>query len=344
MTAAVGFLRSFGSVLRNSVRIEANHLRSELARAELLSLFKSHVELIEVETTSYCNRVCSFCPNSFLDRRSEKHSMPEAAWDAILSGLRELDYSGGFVWSRYSEPLSERRIVERIHEVRSASPRCRICINSNGDYLDSSYLEELEAAGLNRLWIDLYSPEDEQYDQELARRLVRKFLERIGREGRVIATTPELALRIESSQADIECQVRNRFSLDVQGMSNRAGLIQVGRSKRRLSPCYTPFKHLVIDWDGSVVACCQLRSDVGDQRAVVAGRIGQDGVDLLNAYLLFSKWRESLRYYGEKRGPCAECNVFVYHDNPVNRAITRHLGSPEDAMAAPFRAALRPLF
>src|SRR5215216_4357478 len=120
---------SIGAVVRNSLRMEANHFRLDLSHGEAVELFKTHVELVEVETTSYCNRTCSFCPNSFIDRRSEKLTMPETTWQAILEGLREVDYNGTIVWSRYSEPLSERRILDRIREVREAAPRIRVCIN-----------------------------------------------------------------------------------------------------------------------------------------------------------------------------------------------------------------------
>src|SRR2546423_3200780 len=125
---------SIGAVIRNSLRMEDGHFRFDLPRDEALALFRDHVELIEFETISYCNRTCSFCPNSFIDRRSEKLSMPDSAWAAILDGLRDVGYSRTLVWSRYSEPLSEPAIVGRIRQARAAAPRARICVNSNGDY------------------------------------------------------------------------------------------------------------------------------------------------------------------------------------------------------------------
>jgi len=131
---------SLAAVAKNSIRMERDHFRQDLEPARAARLFQRHVELIELETTSYCNRTCSFCPNSFIDRRSEKLLMPDAAWRAIVSGLRAVDYSHTIVWSRYSEPLSERGIVDRIREVREAAPRARISVNSNGDYLDPDYV------------------------------------------------------------------------------------------------------------------------------------------------------------------------------------------------------------
>ena len=60
----------------------------------------------------------------------------QPAWRAIVDGLRDVEYGNTIVWSRYSEPLSERGIVDRIREVRAAAPRSRTCVNTNGDYLD----------------------------------------------------------------------------------------------------------------------------------------------------------------------------------------------------------------
>ena len=36
------------------------------------ALFKTHVSNVEIETFSYCNRVCGYCPNATHDRRSFK--------------------------------------------------------------------------------------------------------------------------------------------------------------------------------------------------------------------------------------------------------------------------------
>src|SRR5262245_26463889 len=91
---------SLMTVIRNSLRMEDAHFRADLSRTEAMRVFSKHVELVEVETTSYCNRTCAFCPNSFIDRLSEKRIMPEITWKTIVQNLRDIDYSGSFVWSR----------------------------------------------------------------------------------------------------------------------------------------------------------------------------------------------------------------------------------------------------
>ena len=51
---------SFAAVAKNSLRMEPDQFRTDLSPDRALELFQRHVELIEVETTSYCNRTCSF--------------------------------------------------------------------------------------------------------------------------------------------------------------------------------------------------------------------------------------------------------------------------------------------
>ena len=333
---------SAGAVLKNSLRVEEGHFRHDLSHSDSIKLFREHVELIEVETTSYCNRTCSFCPNSFIDRLSEKFTMPETTWRSIIQGLIEVDYRGTFVWSRYSEPLSEKRIVSRVREVREAAPHSRICINSNGDYLNSEYLNELENAGLNRLWIDIYFPDDEVYDLESAMNYHEKFLKRINRKAVLISTSPELAHSIASDRMQIVSHVRNIVAMKAMDLSDRGGLVKSARRTARQAPCYAPYKHLVIDWDGSVVICCQLRSDSPAHRAGVVGRIGSD-LGLVEAYLKLAGWRRALRNYGPKKGPCATCNVSEYQSTTLTRWVSLTATDTKSPVRNILKRGLRPI-
>lgn len=333
---------SIGAVVRNSLRIEPEHFRPDLPHCVGVRLFRDYVELVELETTSYCNRTCSFCPNSFIDRLSEQLTMPERAWQAILAGLEEVGYAGTIVWSRYSEPLSERRIVDRICEVRRAAPRCRICVNSNGDFLDAEYLNELEEAGLDRLWIDVYIPDEETYNFEVAKIYHDKFIKRIDRSYSVVGVTPEFSTRISSNKMEIAAHARNVAAMLEMDLSDRGGLIQIARTTIREAPCYAPYKHLVVDWDGSVVICCQLRSDSPTHQKGVVAKIGFDGVGLVDAYIRLAGWRESLKTYGNKKGPCANCNVSEYNASPFTRTLSKFLTDHSSASVL-LKTGLRPL-
>lgn len=335
---------SLGAIVRNSLRMEADHFRTDLPHEKAMRLAKDHLELIEVETVSYCNRTCSFCPNQFIDRRSEKHAMPEHTWQAVLAGLRELDYDGTFVWSRYSEPLSERRIVDRIREVRAAAPRSRICANTNGDYLNASYLDELASVGLNRLFVDLYIPDAETYDLDVAREYHSKFEQRIGKHCTLLAAEPEYHCVVDYEPITITTHARNIISMKRQDLSSRGGLITLARRTTRVAPCFAPYKHLVIDWDGSVVVCCQVRSDSSQHTNTVVGRIGSESgcVSLVQAYVNLAGWRESLRSFGPKAQPCDSCNVGEYRANTATK-VASSLLSQTSFIPSLVKLAVRPV-
>ncbi len=334
---------SIGAVVRNSLRMYDNHFKVTLPQNEAEQLFQESVELIEVETTSYCNRTCSFCPNSFIDRRSKKQSMPESVWQKILDDLQSINYSGSFVWARYSEPLSEPRIIERIREVRQAAPECRISINTNGDFLNPDYLNKLEEASLNRLFIDIYIPDEETYNLEVAKKYLKKFSERINRSYQVLNTSPEVLCKVDSLKLSIVAVVRNIASFKKIDMSDRGGLMQNARKASRTAPCYAPYKHLVIDWDGSVVVCCQVRSDSSNHANTVVGKIGVDGLSLIEAYIRLAEWRQSLRTYGAKKSPCATCNVSEYESTLLTRSLSRFLVNTKSPVIKASKSILHPL-
>lgn len=333
---------SVGAVVRNSLRMQPEHFQTSLAEPDAVKLFQSSVEMIEVETTSFCNRTCSFCPNSFIDRHSEKNSTPEEVWQAILVGLKQVNYSGNFVWSRYSEPLSEKRILDRIQDVHQAAPNCRVGINSNGDYLNADYLTALEAAGLNRLFIDVYIPDDETYSVEVGFKFLHKLSQRINRSHTVLGTTPEVYCQLESDKMVINAIVRNSASLKSIDMSDRGGLMENARKATRTSPCYSPFKHLVIDWDGSIVLCCQVRSDSPSHQDVVFGKIGVDGLGLVDAYVRLAEWRNSLKAFGPKQGPCASCNVSEYEATPITQTLSSLLTQTNSPVTVATKSLMKP--
>ena len=50
------------------------------------------IRLVEVEIYNFCNRTCSFCPNSFIDRRSEFIELPESIFLKLLDNLSDRGY------------------------------------------------------------------------------------------------------------------------------------------------------------------------------------------------------------------------------------------------------------
>ena len=97
------------------------------------ALFLQTVNRIEVETHSYCNRRCDYCPNVVGDRLGPNVRMKPAIWEKLLRDLAAIGYARYFVLNSYNEPLYDRAILDRIAEARAAMPKARIMIYTNGD-------------------------------------------------------------------------------------------------------------------------------------------------------------------------------------------------------------------
>ena len=126
--------------------IDKEHFQSTTDREAAKALFKRSVSMVEIEVFYYCNRLCWFCPNVTIDRRTTNKYMPVSLYNSILNELAEIDYSGFISYSRYNEPLADKVILERLCQASATLPNATLHANTNGDYLTPDYL-----AGINFL-------------------------------------------------------------------------------------------------------------------------------------------------------------------------------------------------
>ena len=308
MGAAQGHIGRLGTLLAKAALVNAlprdlvdDGISVERAR----DLFSRFVDQVEIENHDFCNRVCWFCPNSFLDRRSRLRLMPAAVYDRILSDLASIEYTGALTWSRYHEALADDSIYARIELARRALPRAQLVVISNGDYMDRRSLPRLEAAGVNRLVIDLYLPAGKEREPRAIRKGLGQFERRTGLElepsskhGWVIRNTPVKAT------VEIPCY-------QPESISTRGGLVDTAKREhyRRRAVCLAPVRHVVIDYDGKAVLCCQTRSDSSAHAGAVIGDLARPGYGLFHLYRDLGAARHGLLAPGPKGGVCASCDV-----------------------------------
>lgn len=109
-----------------------------------------------IETTSFCNRKCGFCPNSRI-LKTRDMLMP---WETILRTVGELKrvgYRGRVHLYGNGEPLSDDRFREILIRVRMELPENHLFISTNGDYLNKpDDIRDLMTWGLDELHISHY--------------------------------------------------------------------------------------------------------------------------------------------------------------------------------------------
>jgi hypothetical protein len=304
-------------------------------------VFKAHVQRVEIETHAKCNRICSFCPNVLVDRRLNQTVTPLAILDRIFEQLGSIDYTGQIVVARYSEPLTNRPyLYECLSRARSAVPHAQLCITTNTDYLKKSVLDDLHKTGLNRLYMSIYLRDHEQWSIELARAYTQNLQKKLGARLLTQVETSKNLLAIydyKGMQLSSTCHDWNQYGND------RGGSLDQYKLSSRVGPCRDPFETFVVDYNGSVMPCCALRSDLPIHRDFVAGDLSSSGASIFDIYTgRLSYWRRSLAAFGEKDFPCATCR---HRDLPVELmpSISRHLerqlqrigGTADDLATAP---------
>jgi len=110
---------------------------------------------IAIETSTYCNRNCYYCPNSV--NPLPREWMPEELFQRIIGNLRDIGYSGSVSYQTYGEPLLDERLVDLVRYSRQNLPRgVFLKVLSNGDFLTMELFESLIEAGMNEIHVTLH--------------------------------------------------------------------------------------------------------------------------------------------------------------------------------------------
>ena len=227
---------------------------------EAQKLFKDNIKSIEIGTHNYCNRTCNFCPLSRDDvnRKEKKNTqfMDRVLFQNILEQLAEIDFDGRIDFSRYHEPLSHKKdILDRCRLVNYYIPNAKISINTNADYLDRQYIDELIECYVDNIAIQAYLKNGVvEYDEQGVFKRINQICKKIN--------VPEINpddykdkdwIRYRLPEIKSTIHARNYWK---NGM-NRAGTV-LDFNYKRTEPCTSMDKGVYIEYDGSMTACCDM--------------------------------------------------------------------------------------
>jgi len=295
-------------------------------------MFCQYVAQVELEVSTYCNRHCSFCSNSVADRRGGNRYMDDALYSGILRQLSDLGWSGVLSFHRYNEPLADRPyILRRIDEAKRSLPNALLRIYTNGDYLNQGYCEDLYAVGLRSMVVSAYPAETRSYSGVELRHLAEQSAARLGLPYKVVDECEgEVCIRILFGDMNLTLQARD-YTQVTNGKGeilayDRGGTVPLAVAYQRVSPCFRPFLELQVECDGTVMPCCNLRSDVEVHSGCAITRLTPE-TDILEVWggKAFSRWRQSMLNYEPKSSPCAGCAMHVLGDTPDNRLAVKQL-------------------
>ncbi len=211
-----------------------------IERMQITQVFHSEPEdplfgltAVEVNPTELCNRTCSFCPRVDPDVYPNRNlHMSLDTLHRLVDNLAENNYKGRMVFSGFGEPTLNKKILEMIRIARNKLTDVQMYTNGDKILDDSWYtLQEFIDAGLTSIFIDVYdSPEQHR----LWNRKIEPYL----------------------SQIPIHLSAKYNFPIHI--FTNRSGTVKTKGIRQTALPkhCYIPHTKAFVDWDGTVLLCC----------------------------------------------------------------------------------------
>jgi cyclic pyranopterin phosphate synthase len=177
---------------------------------------------VAIEVNNYCNRACWYCPQSLV--KFPREEMADETFNLILNRLVEFKFVGQINYSIFNEPLEDKRLRDFVEKTRKVLPKCRIIVNTNGDRLNHSFVEELLYAGVSRFVVTEHPPSNENWNKRISD----------------LAKWRPLKIRVQK----------------LDRLKNVAGLIDGVASGPFTNPCSSPRDVLVIRFNGDIGICC----------------------------------------------------------------------------------------
>lgn len=219
-----------------------------------------NIKNIEIELFSYCNRKCLWCPNSSINRTINKE-MDLDIFKKIIQELKNLNYKGNIILSRYNEPFSYIDIlIQRINYIRSYLNN-PIIIYTNGDFLNQDILNKIN---IDQLFIMDY---DNMGLEKIANKLLTNQIDIIE------YNTDYIIAKYNNINIYYYINWKNHSHI-----YNCAGFLPQYNSYHRISPCAEPQSFIGINYDGTVSPCHYIRNDIIEHQKYILGDLHQDSL------------------------------------------------------------------
>jgi hypothetical protein len=314
--------------------------QGELDLAAKKRLFSRSVDRVVLELSAYCNRRCTFCPNTAgtrIGRDSLRSGMSFELLDSIVGSLAEIEYDRLMLLHLYNEPLADPALAQKIALIRSRLPKPKLHLNTNGDYLTAELLKDLVEAGLSSLAVSLYGPNHGEYVESYLRASFRRIFEIVGAKGQIIRRGQgELASYISFDHQGHKFPI-TVFAKDFNTNGyDRGKSVQTGSFTARLTPCASVFNELVVSWDGTVVPCCNVHPHHGPHKQYTIGKVSAENriFDVFHSETM-RQWRAGLATFSPCLSPCDTCTRSDYPSaaedemETFNRVVERLMGATE---------------
>lgn len=298
--------------------IAPEHFHSNITPDEAQKVFSLSIRYMDLGIASYCNRVCDYCPNSFVDRRSQKNYMSDDVYFNIMRHLAKIDYHNYVTINRYCEPLANfDYALSRIRDMSKFIPKAHLWIHTNGDYLTKEKALALGKIGMPIILNAKCHPQPGERNAAKQRAQLKSRLDALDLPYKITVDEPNEMMAMVEAEGIREFfyAATDYYFTDENGLQpqtyDRAQSLKVNNAYQRTLPCLAQFNEMQIEWDGTLWPCCNIHNDVPEHKQFKIGAITGDSnifVDFFSpAYIA---WRRQMLNFDLKSPPCANCNYF----------------------------------
>jgi len=256
------------------------------------NLFRKKVDDIEknkkyyfaIESTSFCNAKCSFCPNCKMKRQKQVMGM-EVFLKIVERIKQEKIRPVVFNLAGTGEPLIDKNIFKKINVLKKSFPEAELFMPTNLNLANEEIQERLVNGGLDNISVSLNADNVADYKKimSLDFKVTIKNLEGLIRLRNKYKSKLKINIKLAANPVNkhsikkfLKRWEKKVDSVGVSWIHSWAGAVDNGDKKNKYLvryPCRSLFEQIVIHANGNIALCC-----VDYEGEAVGGNVMRDEI------------------------------------------------------------------
>lgn len=225
----------------------------------------ARLRTLQIETVTYCNGKCVFCPVK--DMKRERGIIKDNLYNKIIVDCKDLKVPLEMVYPFLNgEPFLDPKLFDRVAFTHETLPKTRIGLFTNGSLMDESITEQIMKSGITDINISLNAISDEQRMKVMGLELsttcgniayLKKRNDELGKNIWISVSVVSDTTLIQQEEKIAFLKFWEEVKIDpyLFNNGNWAGITRplVWCSK---TPCLRIFSDMTVLYDGRVNLCC----------------------------------------------------------------------------------------
>lgn len=265
---------------------------------------------VQIETTSFCNARCVFCPNTSLKR--EKNIMTDAVFEKIMERVKQEGLSiSTFILHLNGEPFTDPKLFTRIKTLKTEFPESKIRFTTNFSLANDAIIEQIFDSGLDEIVCSVNSIDAEKYREIMGLDYERTIdnIQRLLKRRQELGSSLDITLSIVAAQED--AQEIEKFKERWNGIKVR--VMKLGQWVDKEAPaniythsregiCPAPYTTIHILSNGDYAFCSF------DAEGIVGRNVMDTSIKDAWTSQLFAETRSWHLGHGRTNKECANCS------------------------------------